>query len=84
VPVNPHAESPGLSGAGDPADRVGEVDLADALARLGLEDRAIVGMRYAAGLSSSEIGAVVGMSAGGVRARLARVLARLREDLGDG
>lgn len=84
VPVDPLAGGPDLPGSGDPADRVAEVDLANALARLDLDDRAIVGMRYAAGLSSSEIGAAIGMSAGGVRARLARLLARLREDLRDG
>ncbi|MEZ4596154.1 MAG: sigma factor-like helix-turn-helix DNA-binding protein [Chloroflexota bacterium] len=73
---------PALTGA-DPADRVAEVDLADALARLDLDDRAIVAMRYAVGLSSSEIGAAIGMTPGGVRARLARLIARLREDLRD-
>jgi DNA-directed RNA polymerase specialized sigma24 family protein len=41
-------------------------------------------MRYAAGLSSAEIALAIGMSERGVRARLARLLARLREDLRDG
>ena len=72
VPVDVHAEGLERSGPGDPAQRVGEIDLANALARLDLDDRALVGMRYAAGLSSSEIGLAIGMSAGGVRVRLAR------------
>jgi RNA polymerase sigma factor (sigma-70 family) len=76
------AESSG-SQVGDPADRAAEIDLATAMARLGLEDRAMVAMRYVAGLTSREIGAAMGMSPGGVRTRLARLLGRLREDLRD-
>jgi RNA polymerase sigma-70 factor (ECF subfamily) len=68
----------------DPAERVAHLDLADALARLALDDRVIVGMRYAAGLSSAEIATAIGMTDRGVRARLARLLIRLREDLRDG
>ncbi len=67
----------------DPASRAGEMDLANALAGLGESDRVIVGLRYAAGLTSAEIGSIVGMSAGGVRARLARLLDRLRKELDD-
>jgi RNA polymerase sigma factor (sigma-70 family) len=59
------------------------MDLANALADLGEMDRVIVGLRYAAGLTSAEIGSIVGMSAGGVRARLARLLDRLRKELDD-
>ena len=51
------------------------------MARLSLDDRAMVAMRYVAGLTSSEIGVAIGMSPGGVRTRLARLLGRLREDL---
>jgi DNA-directed RNA polymerase specialized sigma24 family protein len=40
-------------------------------------------MRYVAGFDSSQIGAVTGMSASGVRTRLARLLERLRMDLDD-
>jgi RNA polymerase sigma factor (sigma-70 family) len=72
-----------LAGA-DPADQILRVDLANALARLRPDDRAIVGMRYAVGLSAAEIGTAIGMSDRGVRARLARLLALLRKDLGDG
>jgi DNA-directed RNA polymerase specialized sigma24 family protein len=43
----------------------------NALARLGAVDRVVVGLS-AAGLSSSEIGQVIGMTSSGVRARLGR------------
>ena len=67
----------------DPAGRTAQLDLADALRRLSAEDRSLVAMRYAVGLTSVEIGRAIGMSSGGVRARLGRLLERLREDLGD-
>jgi RNA polymerase sigma factor (sigma-70 family) len=82
IAVDPNSEDRPAP-AGDPAARIAEVDLANALARLDLDDRTIVAMRYAAGLSSAEIGTAIGMTGGGVRARLARILARLREDLRD-
>ena len=69
-----------LPTSGDPADRVDFIDLANALRRLDATDRAVVGLS-AAGLTSSEIGVAIGISASGVRARLGRVLSRLREDL---
>ena len=70
--------------AGDPAARVEQVDLANALRRLSPEDRALVALRYVAGLHSGEIAAAMGMSAVGVRTRLARALTRLRKELDDG
>ncbi|HYL40824.1 MAG TPA: RNA polymerase sigma factor [Candidatus Binatus sp.] len=66
---------------GDPGMRAAEMDLANAMARLGDTDRAIVALRYVAGLTSEEIGGAIGMTSGGVRARTARVLDRLRRDL---
>jgi len=57
------------------------LDMADVLARLKPEERTLVGLRYAAGLDSAEIGAVLGMSASGVRSRLDRLLDRLRVEL---
>ncbi len=83
IAIDPETHDPGLAGAGDPADRVAAVDLANALARLNLQDRVVVGMS-AAGLSSAEIGRAIGMTSSGVRAKLTRLLARLREDLRDG
>jgi RNA polymerase sigma factor (sigma-70 family) len=69
--------------AGDPANRVADLDLARALETLDDTDRTLVALRYAAGLTSDEIGRVIGMTGGGVRARLARLLARLRRELDD-
>lgn len=68
---------------GDPAEHAAEVDLVAALHRLTPEDRMVVAMRYLVGLTSVEIGQAIGMSPPGVRAKLARLLHRLREDLGD-
>lgn len=65
----------------DPGDAIGAVDLANALHRLGPDDRALVALRYLADLDSGQIAALTGRSASGVRTRLARILARLREEL---
>jgi len=74
----------GDRGGGDPAEHASEVDLAAALQRLSPQDRTVVAMRYLVGLTSVEIGQAIGMSPPGVRARLARLLDRLWEDLRDG
>jgi RNA polymerase sigma-70 factor (ECF subfamily) len=84
IPVDRLSDDPPAVRGEDPAERVALLDLANALARLDLDDRAMVGMRYAAGLSSAQIASAIGMTERGVRARLARLLARLREDLRDG
>lgn len=65
----------------DPGDGIGQVDLSNALHRLGPEDRALVALRYLADLDSAEIGTLTGRSASGVRTRLSRVLDRLRKEL---
>lgn len=67
----------------DPAARVTDLDLAQALGGLAPEDRALLALRYVAGLNSTELGPALGMSASGTRARLARLLGRLRQELGD-
>ena len=67
----------------DPGNRTAELDLANALTTLDPNDRILIALRYAAGLTSDEIGRVIGMTGGGVRARLARLLNRLREELHD-
>jgi RNA polymerase sigma-70 factor (ECF subfamily) len=64
-------------------DHAALIDLANTLARLDPRDRAILGLRYIAGLDSTEIGRAVGLSPSGVRVRLGRLLARLREELHD-
>ncbi len=67
----------------DPGGSIDHVDLANALGRLKAEDRALVALRYAADLDSSELAPVLGISASGVRTRLSRLLDRLRKELGD-
>jgi RNA polymerase sigma-70 factor, ECF subfamily len=66
---------------GDPADTIGIVDLQRALAHLKPEDRRLLALRFVAGLDSSEIARHTGMSASGVRSRLARLIDRLRTDI---
>jgi len=67
----------------DPAGRIGDLDLANALARLDPDDRALLALRYVAGFDSTELARATGRSPSGTRARLARLLDRLRKDLGD-
>jgi RNA polymerase sigma-70 factor (ECF subfamily) len=69
--------------APDPAHGVPDIDLARALSGLEPEDRALLALRYVAGLNSFELGRTLGMSPSGLRRRLARLLARLREELRD-
>ena len=78
VAADPSAIAP------DPAYRAGDIDLRNALARLKPEDRALVALRYVAGFDSTELAHALGMSASGTRARLARLLGRLRSELRDG
>ena len=85
IPVAPDGRftaDPDLRAA-DPGLRAADLDLANALARLAPEDRGLLALRYVAGLNSTELGRATGMSASGTRARLARLLARLRTELGD-
>ncbi len=67
----------------DPAGGIDHVDLANALGHLKPEDRALIAMRYAADLDSSELAPVLGISPSGVRTRLSRAVDRLRKELGD-
>jgi RNA polymerase sigma-70 factor (ECF subfamily) len=57
------------------------VDLERALRGLKADERSLLALRYAAGLDSSEIARQMGISASGVRSRLARLIERLRDDL---
>lgn len=68
----------------DPAGSIDRVDLVNALGHLKPEDRMLLALRYVAGFDSFEIGKVVGKSPSGTRARLGRLLERLRGDLDDG
>jgi RNA polymerase sigma-70 factor (ECF subfamily) len=68
----------------DPSAGIERVDLVNALGHLKPEDRMLLAMRYVAGLDSTELGRCLGMSASGTRARLARLLERMRRDLDHG
>jgi RNA polymerase sigma-70 factor (ECF subfamily) len=68
---------------GDPGERARDLDLINALGRLSSDDRTLIALRYIAGFDSSEIARATGRSASGTRARLARLLARLRLELFD-
>jgi len=59
------------------------IDLANALAKLNPEDRALLALRYVAGFDSNELARATGLSASGTRARLARLLERMRTELSD-
>jgi RNA polymerase sigma-70 factor (ECF subfamily) len=67
----------------DPGSRVGDIDLAHALQGLDPADRALLALRYLAGLNSTELGRALGMTPSGTRARIGRLLDRLRKELGD-
>lgn len=67
----------------DPAGRVEDLDLTNALARLDPDDRALLALRYVAGFDSTELARATGRSPSGTRARLARLLGRLRTELSD-
>ena len=77
------AMEPSADGDAESAGAISRVDLANALRRLSAEERTVIALRYGAGLDSEEIGRIVGVSASGVRSRLARLMDRLRKDLGD-
>jgi len=65
----------------DPASGIARLDLVRALGRLSPDDRALLALRYVAGLDATELGRLTGRSASGTRARLSRLTARLREEL---
>ncbi len=67
--------------ADDPAEDIDLVDLERALGGLSLDERRLLALRYVAGLDSTVIASRLGMSASGVRSRLARTLERLRREL---
>jgi RNA polymerase sigma-70 factor, ECF subfamily len=67
--------------ADDPAEEIDLVDLERALGGLSRDDRRLLALRYVADLDSTVIASRLGMSASGVRSRLARTLERLRREL---
>lgn len=74
-------DAPATAGAGgDPADRPDHDELWQRLARLPRQQRAVLVLRYYEELSVAETAAVLGCSAGAVRAYASRALATLRVD----
>ena len=67
----------------NPAAGIARLDLVRALARLSPDDRALLALRYVVGIDANELGALTGRSASGTRARLSRLTANLRRELGD-
>src|SRR5664279_2404243 len=67
-----------------PLDRAEQMDLVNALNRLQPADRALLALRYVAGLNATELASATGLTPSGTRARLARLLDRMRMELGDG
>jgi len=63
---------------GDPAGAEPDTAVREALARLPLQDRAVVALRFQAGLTLRELGSVLGISEDAARKRVARARARLR------
>lgn len=67
----------------DPGTRTDLLDLRAAMARLSPDERALLSLRYVAGLDATEIGRTLGLSSSGVRSRLSRLIAQLRTELHD-
>jgi RNA polymerase sigma-70 factor (ECF subfamily) len=73
----------GSSGAADPALLIEGLDLRHALARLTRDQREAILLRYVAGLSAREAGAVLGRPEGAVYSLQSRALAALRRHLAE-
>ena len=65
------------------SDRDALIDLKNALTTLSPDDRTLLALRYVAGFDSNELAHATGLSPSGTRARLARLLDRMRTELGD-
>ncbi|MFN8518898.1 MAG: RNA polymerase sigma factor [Chloroflexota bacterium] len=78
VPIDAAPEPPMM----DQRDPDLDLDLARALGQLSPDDRALLSLRYVAGLNATELARVTGRSASGTRVRLMRLLERLRRELG--
>jgi RNA polymerase sigma factor (sigma-70 family) len=77
------ARDPSATTPWDPGSHVGDIDLRTALASMSPDDRALIALRYVAGFDSTELAHALHMSPSGTRARLARLLGRLRSELSD-
>ena len=68
-----------------PADlAIQRLDLADAVATLGVRDRELIALRYGADLKAKDIAALLGQRTNAVEVALHRALERLRAALGPG
>ena len=68
-----------------PADlAIERLDLADAVATLGVRDRELIALRYGADLKAKDIAALLGQRTNAVEVALHRALERLRVVLGPG
>ncbi len=67
----------------DSPGEIRRLDLVRALRHLSPEERSLIALRYGAELDSSEIAPLLGITASGVRARLMRLIGRLRKELDD-
>lgn len=75
-----HAEAPSPEAAAVSAAE--REELRAALARLGPDDREVIGYRYVLDLSEEETARVLGVRRGTVKSRLSRALDRLRTEMG--
>jgi RNA polymerase sigma-70 factor (ECF subfamily) len=77
---------PAVPGAAPSADRLGAadraVDLDAALARLSVDQRAVIALHFAADLTLGEVAATLGVPIGTVKSRLNAALIHLRAELG--
>jgi len=73
--------APDPPGGVDPATGIAGMDLRLALQDLSPEDRALLTMRYVLGFDATELSTATGLTPSGVRSRLERLLARLRQEL---
>ena len=69
------------TGGVDPATGIDALDALAAVDRLDPDDRALLVLRYVLGFDSTELSAAIGLSPPGTRARLQRLLQRLRREL---
>lgn len=74
-------DGPGDPGFGDTA--ILRLDLAEAVARLGLRDRELIALRYGADLKAKDIARLLGQSTNSVEVALHRTLSRLRILMGE-
>lgn len=70
-------------GLSNQIERAEAIDLANAFAKLAPADRELVALRYVGGLTSTELARATGLTPAGTRARLQRLLERLRRELGE-